>query len=153
MQQWYQCPKCGTSVTFGARFCGNCGIQLNWPTQQQMQEQRDDVMVGLINFAAAKAAEGKKKSEVVDELTRMGVPYTIATEVSNVVFEHVSKLKRKVGGKQMGYGLLMLVVGGIVTFISYKLAEDTGGMIFVMWGLIAVGAITMLVGFVRWLIS
>lgn len=37
MQQWYQCPKCGAQVAFGVRFCANCGTQLNWPTQQQMQ--------------------------------------------------------------------------------------------------------------------
>lgn len=35
MQQWCQCPRCGTPVAFGTRFCGNCGMQLNWPTQQQ----------------------------------------------------------------------------------------------------------------------
>ena len=33
MQQWYQCPRCGASVAFGAGFCNNCGTQLNWPTQ------------------------------------------------------------------------------------------------------------------------
>ncbi|MBM3142970.1 MAG: zinc ribbon domain-containing protein [Chloroflexi bacterium] len=37
MQQWYQCPRCGAPVAFGARFCGNCGTQLNWPAQQQTQ--------------------------------------------------------------------------------------------------------------------
>ena len=37
MQQWYQCPKCGAPVTFGARFCISCGTQMNWPTQQQAQ--------------------------------------------------------------------------------------------------------------------
>ncbi len=34
MQQWSQCPRCGTQVAFGVRFCTNCGTQLNWPTQQ-----------------------------------------------------------------------------------------------------------------------
>ncbi len=37
MQQQYQCSNCGAQVAFGIRFCGNCGMQLNWPTQQQMQ--------------------------------------------------------------------------------------------------------------------
>jgi cytoskeletal protein RodZ len=37
MQQWYQCPSCGTPVAFGVSFCGNCGTQLNWPAQQQPQ--------------------------------------------------------------------------------------------------------------------
>ncbi|MFC2050013.1 zinc ribbon domain-containing protein [Chloroflexota bacterium] len=34
MQQWYQCPNCGAPVAFGVGFCGNCGAQLNWLTQQ-----------------------------------------------------------------------------------------------------------------------
>lgn len=34
MQQWYQCPRCSTQVAYGTRFCGNCGMQLNWPVQQ-----------------------------------------------------------------------------------------------------------------------
>ena len=37
MQQWYQCPRCSAQVAYGTRFCGNCGTQLNWPTQQQTQ--------------------------------------------------------------------------------------------------------------------
>ena len=41
MQQWYQCPRCGTPVAFGARFCGSCGIQMNWQTQQQIQHPPD----------------------------------------------------------------------------------------------------------------
>src|SRR4030042_1385036 len=37
MQQLYQCPGCGAPIAFGNRFCGNCGKQLNWQTQQQRQ--------------------------------------------------------------------------------------------------------------------
>jgi hypothetical protein len=37
MQQQYQCPNCGAQVAFGVRFCGKCGTQLTWPTQQQVQ--------------------------------------------------------------------------------------------------------------------
>jgi hypothetical protein len=35
MQQ-YRCPNpaCSAQVTFGMRFCSNCGFQLNWSTQQ-----------------------------------------------------------------------------------------------------------------------
>jgi len=34
MQQMYQCPNCSAPVGHGARFCGRCGTQLNWTTQQ-----------------------------------------------------------------------------------------------------------------------
>jgi uncharacterized membrane protein YvbJ len=49
MQQSYQCPRCGVSVPFGFRFCGNCGTQLNWqqqtpnpPVYQGQQQRRDE---------------------------------------------------------------------------------------------------------------
>jgi hypothetical protein len=38
MQQGYQCPQCGATVAFGASFCGSCGTELSWPTQQQTQQ-------------------------------------------------------------------------------------------------------------------
>ena len=41
MQQQYRCPNCGTPVAFGVRFCGNCGTQFNWSTQQQDSYGRD----------------------------------------------------------------------------------------------------------------
>lgn len=34
MQQAYYCPNCRSLIDFGARFCGNCGTPLIWPTQQ-----------------------------------------------------------------------------------------------------------------------
>ena len=34
MQQMYQCSSCGTPIAYGTRFCGNCGVQLTWTTQQ-----------------------------------------------------------------------------------------------------------------------
>jgi len=43
MQQWYQCPNCGTPVAFGVRFCGNCGTPFVWqeniPPQSPYQQQ------------------------------------------------------------------------------------------------------------------
>lgn len=35
MQQWSHCPKCYAVVPFEAKYCGNCGTQLNWSNQQQ----------------------------------------------------------------------------------------------------------------------
>lgn len=34
MEQPYSCPNCKSPITFGDRFCGACGIYLNWPAQQ-----------------------------------------------------------------------------------------------------------------------
>ena len=34
MRQMYYCPNCRASVSCGARFCGSCGISLNWVVEQ-----------------------------------------------------------------------------------------------------------------------
>lgn len=34
MMQTYYCLSCSSPVIQGNRFCGNCGIHLNWPIQQ-----------------------------------------------------------------------------------------------------------------------
>lgn len=65
MQQWYQCPNCGAPVALGVRFCGNCGVQLNWPAQQQIQQPMEIAipLVGrntrLINDKAFMASVGE----------------------------------------------------------------------------------------------
>jgi hypothetical protein len=105
----------------------------------------EEIVIGLVRFAAVKAAEGKKRSEVADELTRQGIPYDIAAEVVNRVFKYRSTLKRKEGGISIGFGLLMLIAGGIIFVV-------TGGGI-IMIGLLIFGGITLLVGFFRLLTS
>ncbi|MBM3154412.1 MAG: zinc ribbon domain-containing protein [Chloroflexi bacterium] len=41
MQQMYQCPGCNAIVNFGAKFCANCGMPLNWqPIQSQPVNQQ-----------------------------------------------------------------------------------------------------------------
>ena len=105
-----------------------------------------------MRFAAEKAAEGKNRSQVADELTRKGAPYDLAAEVVKRVFEYRSELKRKEGGKSIGCGLLMLIVGGIVTGLTYSAASG-GGTYIVTTGLFIVGGITLIVGLYKWLTS
>lgn len=60
MQQ-YQCPNCAAPVAIGMRFCGNCGTQLNWPAQRQVQppSQSEQIRIngtGLIGKALVNAS-------------------------------------------------------------------------------------------------
>jgi hypothetical protein len=34
MRQIYFCPNCRAPIGYGDRFCGNCGINLEWVTRQ-----------------------------------------------------------------------------------------------------------------------
>ncbi|MBM3143186.1 MAG: zinc ribbon domain-containing protein [Chloroflexi bacterium] len=69
MQQWYQCPNCGAPIAFGARFCGSCGTQLNWPTQWQQPPQyqtpqqpppiyQAQQQMGLLGYKSKSSIEG-----------------------------------------------------------------------------------------------
>jgi len=46
MQQFYYCPNCHSPVAFGVRFCGNCGTQLSWPTEQQASQKQKQELAG-----------------------------------------------------------------------------------------------------------
>ena len=132
-------------------------FRVKYPPQEAESESptEEEVLIGLMRFAAEKAAEGKKRSQVADELTRKGVPYDVAAQVVSRVFEYRSELKRKAGGKQIGCGFLMLIVGGIITGISYWAASGVlgGGTYIVTTGLFIVGGINLLIGIIRWLAS
>ena len=39
MWQGFNCPRCGTPVASGVRFCSNCGTQLNWQQPQPPPQQ------------------------------------------------------------------------------------------------------------------
>lgn len=128
--------------------------RVKYPPQEEESEAptEEEIMVGLVRFAAEQAAKGKKRSQVADELTRQGVPYDVAAQIVQRVFEYRSELKRKEGGKAIGCGLLMLIVGGIITGVTYAAASG-GGMYIVTTGLFIVGGITLIVGLYKWLTS
>ena len=129
-------------------------FRTKYPPQQAGSEEptEEDVLIGLMRFAAERAAEGKNRSQVADELARQGVPYDVAAEIVKRVFEYRSELKRKEGGKAIGCGLLMLIVGGIITGLTYAAALG-GGTYIVTTGLFIVGGITLIVGLYKWLTS
>lgn len=124
-----------------------------YPSQEEDETlTEDEVIIGLMRFAAGEAAKGKKRSQVADELTQQGVPYDVAAQIVKRVFEYRSELKRKEGGKAIGCGLLMLIVGGVVTGVTYASASG-GGTYIVTTGLFIVGGITLIVGLYKWLTS
>lgn len=53
---------------------------------------------------------------------------------------------------RIGCGVLMLVIGGIVTGVTYSAAEG-GGTYVITTGLFIVGGITLISGLYKWLSS
>jgi DnaJ-class molecular chaperone len=121
-------------------------------TEEQVPPSNEEIIRNLITFAAEEVAKGKKSSEITDEITRMGIPFDVSTQIVKQVFEYRSRVKSRAGGKQIGCGLLMLIVGGIITGITYASAKE-GGSYIVTTGLLVVGAINLIVGLFRWFTS
>ena len=131
-------------------------FKVTYEPQEPETEQptEENIIVGVMRFAAEKAAEGKNRTQVADELARMGVPYDVAAEVVKRVFEYRSAVRSREGKKSIGCGLAMLIVGGLVTGITYLAASGPeGGTYLVTTGLFICGAITLVVGIVQYLRS
>lgn len=134
-------------------------FRTKYPSQEAETDEptEEEIIIGLMRLAAEKSAEGKNRSQVADELTKEGVPYDVAVNIVQRVFEYRSELRRKEGGKSIGCGLLMLVVGGIITGVSYLVASEgalpENFMTRLAVGIIVFGGISLLIGIFRWLTS
>ncbi|MBA7676802.1 hypothetical protein ES703_85047 [subsurface metagenome] len=98
-----------------------------------------------MGFAAEKVVEGQDRSQVIDALYGKGVPYDVASEIVDGVLEYKSAVVRKGGAKSIGCGVLMLIVGGIITGLTYTAAAG-GGYYFVTTGLFIAGVLAVLRG-------
>ena len=67
----------------------------------------EEVMIGIMRYVAEEAEKGKKRREIVHDLSTKGVPFDVAASIVNGVFQSRSALKRKAGLKGIGCGLLM----------------------------------------------
>lgn len=93
LQQWYQCPGCGAQVAFGVGFCNNCGIQLNWPTQQQPPPQYQQQFEGPPIQEAIKYAQ-TRGTQIA---TKYGLPPTSANRLAQIVSDGIRN-KRGIPG-------------------------------------------------------
>jgi len=111
----------------------------------------EELMANLFRFAAERAAAGENRLEVEEELANRGVPYEVAHAITERVFEYRSGLRGKEGKKSMGCGLAMLVVGGLITWITYSAASGPGGgTYFVTIGLFIAGIVNLVRGIIQY---
>ena len=86
MQSQYQCPNCGDQVAFGVKFCGNCGTQLNWPTQPQYQpppqyQQQYQQSGQAAQYQQAEPSKKKTNMWLVGFLAFIGIVILIAAGI------------------------------------------------------------------------
>ena len=91
---------------------------------------------------------GKKRREIVQILMKSGMTQQDAeTMVKYAADTHKADI-RKGAARQLGGGLLMLVIGLFVTIATYSMAKG-GGMYIVAWGPVVFGALAVIRGLFR----
>jgi hypothetical protein len=64
---------------------------------------------------------------------------------NNINRENLSESNEKAGQGEMIVGLVLTIIGGVITWVSYSFASD-GGTYYVFWGLIVYGVYKMIKG-------
>jgi len=96
-----------------------------------------------MSTAAMGAELNWSTDQVAAELTARGVS---SEEASKIAKRAVGSTARRNAIIGMVVGLVMICIGGGITGATYAAAESGGGIYFVFWGLIVVGAIAFLRG-------
>lgn len=108
---------------------------------------------------------GKSKKEVINDLIDMGILPEVSKEIVDAArieykyqlnqsnFTKLEKSKR--GLKKMFVGLFWLVLGGVVTGVTYFSSANNpgGGSYVIYYGAIIFGAIYFILGLAEWLSS
>lgn len=145
MQQWYQCPGCGAQVAFGTSFCGNCGLQLNWPAQQQPQQTPQYQPPPQQPVQTSQYQQQYQQPEITSQQEKEVQLSPYEAKVMEALYREA---RNQAGGKDLMWGFILLVVGGLITLGTYAAAES-GGSFWIMWGLMALGAFYILRGLYR----
>jgi uncharacterized membrane protein YvbJ len=114
------CPNCGKSILEKYRFCEWCGEKIE---DYLPEHQRSD------------AAKSTPASD--NQRTYATLPTRVPTK------------EKDNGLASMGCGVVLLAVGGIITWATYSAASG-GGTYVVTTGLFIVGGIALLRGLWRW---
>lgn len=126
---------------------GAQGLKTEELNELQVDEPvtEEEIIINLMGFAAEKVAEGQDRLQIINEMHREGVPHQLASGIVDSFLQYKSTVVRKGGAKSIGCGLLMLIVGGIITGVTYTAAAG-GGYYFVTIGLFIAGVLAVLRG-------
>jgi len=103
----------------------------------------------LAQHVAEQLNAGTPRHEIINGLLDTGLDKSQAEQFVNNIEslrdEALSEEQKKAGTKDLGCGLLLLIVGTAITLATWAAAE-AGGTYWVMWGAMAFGAFYILRG-------
>lgn len=137
------CPSCGSndkqrwSVLNKSWICDNCGKSFNTSLSTAQPEEpvrRTDILKDRRSPSVFKGAQGVNAEKLLN-----------LQGDEDRVFAYKNSTVRQGGLKSLGCGLLLLIIGGIVTGLTYSAAEG-GGTYIVTIGLFIAGGLALIRG-------
>lgn len=115
---------------------------------ENQSEDANAVIQQLVTDAAVLLAQGQSRDAVREELMRQGIPLEAATQIINQASSLKQEAFRRNGSEMFFQGIAWMVLGAIVTGITYAMAAP-GGTFMVTTGLFIVGGIYIIAGIFR----
>jgi hypothetical protein len=125
-----------------------------------MDRQQQEAIQQVYGYVTNALRQGQPPETIVENLSSRGIPYDTAIAIVNKVQSSgvsqstaVPRASNRMGGlKNLGIGVVLLVLGFIVTLGTYMMA-DPGGTFMVTTGLFVIGGINMLIGLFRFIFA
>ena len=114
--------------------------------------QKQDLS-GLFQYAAMELASKKPRQVIEKALVSRGASLETAKTVVKDAEYAVKKARRGKYKKQMTSGLVLIVIGMVLTCGSYAIADSFNGRYFLFYGAVFVGLINLVIGFLGWLVN
>lgn len=113
-----------------------------------MEEEQEKYVKSLAEFVVRRLEQGASREEVVADLVNDGLDPAQATQFFDFISSR-HEARREAGTRDLRCGFLLLIVGGLITVLTWLAVKEGGGRYFVMWGALGVGAFYILRGLYR----
>ena len=175
------CPRCQSSVSNEADFCGFCGSRMTVRAEATRhrdyaevapEEEReaagtaeeetltaDEIVARYRVYVAKQLAEGGSRSTIVAGLVQDGWPEDVAdqfvdkTQLAVNAYMQSPEVKAERRGKYAKHILFGALwgIGGAVVTLATYSAAEPGGTYVITWGAMGFGALEFLYGLSGWL--
>jgi len=121
------CSSCGKNIFINTKFCKFCGSRIQGEFQTNTTSDN-------------RYSKNEKKSEKI-----VAQKYQSRPENNHYIERLLAIEEKKVANREILIGVICIIVGLIITGVSYNAAEG-GGTYYIFWGLIIYGGYRLIKG-------
>lgn len=140
------CAHCGSEVRDSEAICTNCGNPATQTYSNSEATQDSEMIDKLVRGIVWNFECGIRSESTCEDLVKEGFSEPVAREM-------VEGVRKAIGAKHIkgiAIGILLMIVGAVISIWSYSSASESGGTYYVFYGLIVVGAIWFFPAMYKW---